>query len=149
MLFVWRTTIVAHLKTVRIESVKIHVKMAIHVTRLLSVALKIIVLYARVHQDLWAIHLWAASKNVLNQDHNVLPTAIAHHRRHASIKLVEIHALNEIHVVKMLNAVQFNIIQRATVHQDGLAIHNGNATNVSVSHSYELKFLLFSFKKIL
>lgn len=133
MLFVCRMMIVAHRKIVKIEFVKIHAKMEIHVIRALNVVLKIIVLFALVRQDLSEIHLLVASKNVLNLDRNVQPIMIVHHRRHASIKLVEIHVLNVIHAVKMLNAEQFNIIQPVIVHQDGREIRNVNATNVSVS----------------
>lgn len=71
------------------------------------------------------------SLNVPNNDHNALAIVIVHRRRLVSIKFAEIHVLNEIHAVKMLNVEQFNIIQPVTVHQDGLVIHKFNATNVS------------------
>lgn len=122
--------IVALRKIVKIEIAWIHVQMEIHAIKRPNVMQKIIVQFVHAQPATLEIHLWIVSLNVLNQDHNVRRTAIVQTQNHASIKRAEIHVPNAIHVAKMPNAEQFNIIQRVIVHLDGLEIHKFNATNV-------------------
>lgn len=53
------------------------------------------------------------------------------HQKHASIKYVEIHVPNAIHVANMLSAAPYSTIQPAIAQLDGPEIHKFNVINVS------------------
>lgn len=97
--------------------------------RQLFVLHKITERFVHVHRERLVIHLRIVSK-MFRHHLNVHQIQIAHCQWHVLINDAEIHAMNEIHVLKMQNVVFHNIVRCASVHWDGAAIHNLNATNV-------------------
>lgn len=111
---------------------------AIHAIDLLNVAYKIIVPFVHVQLAISEIHSTVAIWNQYDNHRNVPAIANVQHLKPASIDCVKIHALNEIHVSKMPNAVPYSTIQRVIVPLVGLAIHKFNAIDVSCHYIYPI-----------